>query len=175
MICLAFMIGAVSEVPAHGGGKVTKSGAQATASIMIDAAPKFVWNAIHVEREHDPDIGYSKVIENTGNIKLLEQKFVNVPIFGSVIAITRQVEEPDHRIAYSLVRSDKFKALSGSWDLSPLSDGKRTMLTLRSNLNIGIPFSSHVMKATAQKKIEGRLQGIKQLAETEQNAFAARR
>jgi len=176
VICFGLAVYSFTWMPVRGDEKGTKNGVtQATSSILIEATPKFVWNAVHVERERDPDIAYSKVLENSGNTKLLEQKFVNVPIFGSVTAVTRQIEEPERKIEYSLVRSDKFKTLSGSWDLSPLSDGKRTMLTLRSTLNVGFPFSSHLMKGTAKKKLERRLERIKRLAENEQNAFSLKK
>lgn len=141
--------------------------AQAQYSLVVEAPARLVWNAIYVERQEDPEIEYSKVLEESGNVKVLEQKFINIPLLGSVIAVSRQVEEKDKRIDYTLVRSDKFKALNGSWELEPSQDGKKTVLSLQSNLDIGIPFSNAFVKATAQRKMEKRLARIKVIAETE--------
>ncbi len=147
--------------------------AQAAASILIEASPKLVWKAVHTERQQDPDIAYSKVLQDCGNnTTLLEQKFVNIPVFGSVTAVTRQVEELDHRIDYSLVRSNKFKALDGSWELTAVNGGKETVLRLHSSLDLGIPFSSILIKGATQKKLERRLAHVKHLAESDQARVA---
>lgn len=154
--------------------ETAKSGkAEAGVSIIIDASPKFVWKAVHTERDLDADIAYSKVIQEHGNVKLLEQKFVNIPLLGSVTAVTRQVEDVDHRIDYTLVSSNKFKALEGSWELTPMAGGKKTKLRLQSNLDIGIPFSTFLIKGATQKKMERRLAHVKELAETDQARVAA--
>jgi hypothetical protein len=147
--------------------------ADATASILINATPRTVWKAIHVERTQNPEVEYSKIVEDNGNVKMLEQKFTNIPIFGSVTAVTRQVEETNKHIDYSLVKSDKFKALEGAWDLTPVNGGRQTMLQLQSHVDIGVPFSGIFIKSTAQKKLNRRLAHVKTLAEKEQARIAA--
>lgn len=142
----------------------------ATCEMFIKATPSQVWKAVHDQRQDDPEIEYSKVIQDDGNIKLLEQKFLKIPMLGTVIAVTRQVEDPNKRIDYTLVRSDKFKALDGCWRFTPLKDG--TVLQLSSNLDIGVPFSRVFIKMTAQKKLKHRLTEVKRLAEMEQARVA---
>ncbi len=164
----------LSKNPAIAADNSRTGKAQAEASILIEASPKIVWKAVHLERQQDPDIAYSKVVEDLGTTKLLEQKFVNIPILGSVTAVTRQVEDLNHRIDYSLVSSDKFKALDGSWELLPVNGGKATRLELQSTLDLGIPFSNLFIKGTAQKKLEHRLANVKQIAEDEQARVAGR-
>lgn len=141
---------------------------QACGSILIKAPPSVVWKAIHTERNTDPDIAYSKILESTGDTLLLEQKFLHIPILGTVIAVTKQTEHLDQRIDYRLVRSDKLKALEGSWELTPVKGGRNTMLQLRSRLDIGVPFSAVFVKGATQKKLERRIANVKCLAEREQ-------
>jgi hypothetical protein len=147
--------------------------ADATASILIKAPPRTVWKAIHLERTQNPEVEYSKIVQDSGGVKLIEQKFTNIPLLGSVTATTRQVEDVNKHIDYSLVKSDKFKALEGAWDLSPVAGGKETMLQLRSHVDIGVPFSSIFIKGTAQKKLNRRLANVKTIAEKEQARIAA--
>lgn len=173
VISLSLILTCVSLTLAEGANKGTGCGAarataEATASIMIAAPPKLVWDAVHVEREQDPDIGYSKVLADCGNTKFLEQMFINVPNYGNVVAVTRQVESPEHQILYTLVRSDKFKDLSGGWELMPLSGGRRTRLILYSSFNLGVPTSTQELTSALHRKIQLRLLRIKERAEAEQ-------
>jgi ribosome-associated toxin RatA of RatAB toxin-antitoxin module len=145
---------------------------QATSSLFIKASPHVVWKAVHDQRNEDPDIAYSKLTDDSNGTKLLEQQFLNIPMLGTVTAVTRQVEDPDNRIDYTLVKSDKFKALNGCWEFTPVKDG--TMLRLSSTLDIGVPFSNFFIKMTAQKTLKHRLAHVKQIAETEQARIAQR-
>lgn len=144
----------------------------AQASILIKASPRTVWNAIHLERSQNPDVEYSRVVQEHGNVKFLEQKFTNIPLLGSVTAVTRQVEDLHKHIDYKLVQSDKFKALEGAWDLAPVNGGRETILQLRSHLDIGVPFSNIFIRSTAQKKLNRRLQNVKNIAEREEARIA---
>ncbi len=38
-----------------------------SSSIVINAPAKAVWDAVHTERQNDPDLEYSKVLEQHGN------------------------------------------------------------------------------------------------------------
>lgn len=154
--------------------KPTSGRAAAAAAILIKAPLKIVWRAVHAERTQNPDVSYSRIIEERGNTKTIEQKFINIPILGSVMATTRQVEDPSmRRIDYELVKSDKFKALDGSWELTPMEGGRSTMLRLSSHLDVGVPFSGFFIKSATQKKLEKRIANVKQLAEKEQARIAA--
>lgn len=169
--CVALLSSCLPNVEAaetKGSGK-----ADATSSILIKASPRAVWKAIKLQRTQDPEIAYSKVIEDDGDSNLLEQKFSNIPFLGSVTAVTKQHELVNKHIDYSLVRSDKFKALEGAWDLTPVNGGKETMLNLSSHLDIGVPFSGLFIRATAQKKLDRRLGQVKAIAEREQAHIAA--
>lgn len=158
----------VNAADSPNGGK-----AQASAQIQIKAPPKVVWRAIHAERTQNPEVAYSKIIGESGNTKTIEQQFINIPILGKVTAVTRQIEDPNKRIDYHLLRSDKFKALEGSWELQPAAGGKETMLKLSSRLDVGVPFSGMFIKSATKKKIERRIANVKKIAEKEQARLAA--
>jgi hypothetical protein len=147
--------------------------ASADAQVLINATPRVVWKAVHQERDHDPDIGYSRVISKDGDFQVLEQQFIGIPIFGKVVAVTKQREVPFSRIDYSLVNSDKFKALEGSWLLTPVDGGKHTMLQLSSALDVGLPFSGAFVKNATKKKVVQRVENVKRAAEAEQANLAA--
>jgi hypothetical protein len=170
---LAFAVVQTGTLPAvaaesSGGKKVGSS-----ASILIKASPKTVWRAVHNERNHNPEVEYSKVLESSGNTSVIEQKFTNIPILGSVVAVTHQTEVPMQRIDYKMVRSDKFKALEGSWILTPANGGTHTELKLSSHLDVGVPFSGMFIKNATKKKLERRLSNVKSIAEREQARIAA--
>jgi hypothetical protein len=144
----------------------------ASASIVIDAPPSVVWDAVHEERMHDPDLAYAKILDRRGNSYTLEEKFLAVPIIGSVTAVLQQHEVPMRSIDYSLVKSDKFKRMEGSWNLTPVSGGK-TLLKLSSLLDVGVPFSGPFIRSATKRKIDRRLSNVKRVAERERARMAS--
>jgi hypothetical protein len=135
------------------------------AKILIYAPQKTVWETVRDERKNDPDLAYCRVLEQTRNESKLEEKFVFIPVCGSVTCVLRTTEVPLQRIDYELLKSDHFKVLEGSWVLTPESDGKATMLELSSSLDIGVPFSRSCVESYLAKKLGKRVQYIKMLAE----------
>jgi hypothetical protein len=132
--------------------------------IEIKAPARIVWEAVHKERAEDPDLSYSKVVERQGDKIMLEQKFNGMPIIGEAVCLLEQTETLNKRIDYKLVRSDKFKALRGSWILTELPDGI-TRLELHSVLNTGLPFSEHIINHVLKGRINKRLERVKTSAE----------
>lgn len=132
--------------------------------IEIKAPPRIVWEAVHKERAEDPDLSYSKVIERQGDKVMLEQKFNGMPVIGEAVCLMEQTETVNKRIDYKMVRSDKFKALRGSWILTELNEGK-TKLELHSVLNTGLPFSEHLINHVLKGRINKRLERVKASAE----------
>jgi hypothetical protein len=133
-------------------------------TIEIKAPAQDVWNAVHKERANDPDISYSKVLQQKGNRILLEQKFAALPVIGEATCLMVQEETPMKRIDYKLVRSDKFKDMAGSWILTATPNGTTT-LELYSLLDTGMPYSQGVINAILQDKINKRLGRVKTAAE----------
>jgi uncharacterized protein YndB with AHSA1/START domain len=136
------------------------------ASIHIDAPREVVWQAVHDERKHDPDLAYSKVIVPGEHEYTLEQKMVLIPVFGSAVCEMLNKEVPLERIDYKLIKSDRFKHMEGSWVLTPSSDGKTTTLELSTSLDLGVPVPRSVINGFTAKKLQRRLKHVKESAET---------
>lgn len=134
--------------------------------VKIQASPELVWQAIHEERAKDPDLAYSKVVEQISATEYkLEQKFNFIPIVGTSVCLMHHKETPMQRIDYHLLHSDRFKAMHGSWVLTPCEEGKATMLELSSHLDMGLPVPRALMNSVSSKKIEHRLSHVKEMAE----------
>jgi hypothetical protein len=136
------------------------------AKTTIKAPPDVVWRIVHEERQHDPDLSYTKVLEQGENEYKLEQKFNFIPVLGSSVCVTHHKEVPFQRIDYTLVKSDHFKAMEGSWTFESTDGGKSTILQLSSHLDLGLPIPKMFMNSISTKKIEKRLAHIKQMAES---------
>jgi hypothetical protein len=146
--------------------------AGASATVLINACPEVVWKAVHEVRLHDPDLAYARTLTRQGNSSTLEEKFLSIPIIGAVTAVLQENETPLKRIDYSLISSDKFKRMEGSWLLTPVCGGKQTLLQLSSFLDVGVPFSQPFIRSATERKIDRRLSNVKQVAEREQATLA---
>jgi len=146
------------------------------ARVLVKAPPEVVWYSVHEERKHDPDLAYSKIIEEHAdkNECTLEQKFVLIPVIGSSVCLMNNTEVPLQRIDYKLIKSDRFKAMEGSWVLTPCEDGKATLLELSSHLDLGLPVPKSFMNSVASKKLERRLSHVKTMAEGMHSRVAAK-
>lgn len=133
------------------------------AQVMVDAPPDLVWQSVHEERRHDPDLAYSKVLEQKENECRLEQKFVLIPVIGASVCEMKNWEVPGQRIDYKLIKSDRFKAMEGSWVLTPVKDG--TLLELNTHLDLGLPVPKPLMNSVTSKKLERRLGNVRKMAE----------
>jgi ribosome-associated toxin RatA of RatAB toxin-antitoxin module len=149
-----------------------KGNSWCTASMLIKAPPETVWRAVHDERQHDPDISYSKILEQSDNQCKLEQKFCFIPFLGTSTCVTNQVEIPNQRIDYKLLQSDHFKEMEGSWIFRPADGGRATLLELTSHLDLGLPVPKMLMDGVTTKRMEKRLSHIKRIAEKSHSALA---
>ncbi len=141
--------------------------------ILIKAPPEVVWYSVHEERKHDPDIAYSKVLEQGVNEQKLEQKFCLLPVIGSATCVMHHTEVPNQRIDYKLLKSDHFKAMEGSWTFTPTENGKATILELSTHLDMGVPVPKMIFNNLTQKKLDKRLAHIKEMAEGVHSKVAA--
>ncbi len=135
-----------------------------TGKVDISAPPQAVWEAVHQERSSDPDISYSKIVEQKGNRVLIEQKFNTIPVVGEATCLLVQEETPLKRIDYKMVRSDKFKEMYGSWVIEENPNG--VVLSLHSVLDTGLPYAQSVTNSFLKNKIDARLARVKTAAES---------
>ncbi len=76
-----------------------------SSTTVIKAPPSEVWKTIHEERLKDPDLSYSKVLEQTSPTEYkLEQKFNFIPVIGSSVCVMQQKEVLNERIDYNLAQ-----------------------------------------------------------------------
>ena len=150
-----------------------------TAKVKINAQPSIVWEAVHEERKTDPDLAYSKVLEESKgesgrNEQTLEQKFQLIPVLGTSVCVIKSTEDLHKRIDYHLLKSDRFKAVEGSWILQPVEDGC-TVLELGSYIDIGVPAPRSFVENIAGKKLERRLNAVRKVAENHPSKAVAQR
>lgn len=142
------------------------------ATILIQATPAVVWDAVHEERKSDPDLAYSKILRQEKNCLTLEQKFAFLPIIGTATCVMVNEEIPHQRIDYRLIESDHFKAMEGSWVLTPHGEGRATMLELSTYLDLGLPVPRPFMDGITSQKLQRRLTNVKNLSEKMQAQIA---
>lgn len=142
----------------------TNKAHHAKSSLLIKAPPEQVWDMI-LNVEDSEDTAYSKTLERKGNISIIEEKYIKLPIIGEAVAVIKQTEEPFKRIDFELVRSDKFKAMEGSWVLTPMDNGKHTMVELTSFTDTGIPVPRFIVDITTKQRVKGRLQELQMAVE----------
>lgn len=135
------------------------------ARILVQAPVAVVWDTVHEERKRDPDLAYSKVLSQEHNRATLEQKFVLIPVIGAATCVLANEEKPLERIDYWLLKSDRFKAMEGSWVLKPHHNGKSTILELSTYIDTGFPVPRNIMDAITARKLERRLGNVRRMAE----------
>ena len=142
------------------------------ARILISARPDIVWHAVHEERKTDPDLAYSKIITQEQNRLTLEQKFAFLPVIGTATCVMLDEEVPNERIDYRLLKSDHFKAMEGSWVLTPHLDDNHTLLELSTYLEFGLPVPRALMDSVTAQKLQRRLTHVKEMSEKIQAQIA---
>lgn len=156
----------VSKKPRGAGGNTM------AAVIHIHATPEVVWRAIHEERSHDPDLAYSKVLNQNGPELTLEQKFAILPVIGTAVCVMSNKETENRKIEYKLIKSDHFKAMEGSWEITPIDNNRCSELTLTSYVDLGLNVPRMFMDDITSKKLQRRLSNVKKAAETVQSKLA---
>ncbi|HEY9785379.1 MAG TPA: SRPBCC family protein [Candidatus Obscuribacterales bacterium] len=136
-------------------------------SIVVDAQPSVVYDAIRSQRQVDPA---RKLISTSGNEAVIDERYSGLPVIGSARCIYKEVESaPNARMDYELIKSDKFKSFQGTWLLTPVGDD-RTEVRLTSKLDTGlhIPFARQITNSAVMKDVQRRLTRVKDLAEHRQ-------
>lgn len=140
-----------------------------SSSVVIAAPPHVVWVAVADQRKTDPDLVYSKVLSRAGNVVTLEQKFGKLPMLGEATATIRADEVLHQRIDYRMIKSDKFKDMSGSWILKPINKNQ-THLELTNFVDTGLP--QFLVNQVTKKKVKQRLDNVKLAAERAHRSVA---
>jgi hypothetical protein len=142
------------------------------AKILINASGPVVWETVHEERKRDPDLEYSKILKSENNQLTLEQKFALLPVIGTATCVMINREVLNERIDYEMVSSDHFKAMEGSWVLTPGKTPDTTYLELSSYVDMGLPVPRMMIDGITGKKLQRRLANVKIMAEATTSRLA---
>ena len=142
--------------------------------VVIKATPKEVFEAIRSYRKAEPL--KRKVLEEKKNCSTIKETFPGVPILGDVECTYQETEEPYSRIDFQLLSSNKLKVFEGNWQISPLGDGKTTLVKLTSFLDsdADLPAKDFLQHLQTHQDIHKRLSFVKKLAEDEERAKEAK-
>lgn len=151
-------VGSMNMAPA----KIVRAKKEAptvTQSILINAAPKFVFEAIQHARQADA----RKLLSYDGSDATIEEKFMTLPVVGAATCTYIEHEIPNLQgIEYHLINSDRFTVFQGRWSLTPGKDGKSTLVELTNVMDPGIriPFWQEITKMAAGKSVKRRLDEV---------------
>lgn len=132
-----------------------------TNTVILDAPPTQVWDAIKAARASDP--AHRHVVSSNGPDYVIEETFNKIPMLGQVSCKYAEHEVADKKLQYKMISSDKFIAFNGEWELNSIGSGKQTALTLTSFVDTGckLPFADKITRDSTKKSIDGRLAAVK--------------
>ncbi|CAN5225085.1 hypothetical protein BH11CYA1_BH11CYA1_29380 [soil metagenome] len=136
-------------------------------SVVIDASPKDVFEAIQHSRLEDPH--RRKIVSSHDGIAVMDEHFRELPVIGNAHCTYKEVETPYKRIDFALLSSEKLKAFEGSWILTPLGNGDKTEVSLStySEPKVWLPFAKEVAGTSILKDIRRRLDTLKAWVEND--------
>lgn len=128
-------------------------------TIIVHAPKKLVWETVCDTKSFDDTLQ-----STSGNQAIVEQKLSSLPIMGQTTVLLRTTVFPQERIEYELIKSDRLKALSGTWILTKI-DENRTKVSLTSFVDPGLPVPRILVNHFAAGRLRQRLRLVKTLAE----------
>lgn len=136
-------------------------------SVIIEASPKAVFEAIQHSRMEEPH--RRKVVSSHDGVAVMDEHFSELPVIGNAHCTYKEVETPYKRIDFALLSSEKLKAFEGSWVLTPLGNGERTEVKLNtySEPKVWLPFAKEVAGSSILKDIRRRLDTLKAWVESD--------
>jgi hypothetical protein len=150
---------------ASDGDKTPKPYKYVSCQILINAPVDVVWKTVHVECDSAPDLISNNLLESSGSHSVFEQKWNVIPLVSRTTCVIDEVDYPNTRIDYKLLKSDEFKVMEGSWLFTPAQDGHATVLELTAHLEPRRHDPVVFLNAVAKRKMSKRLAHVKKLAE----------
>jgi hypothetical protein len=97
-------------------------------------------------------------------------------MLGDVECTYQETEEPYSRIDFQLLSSNKLKIFEGNWQISPMGDGKTTLVKLTSFLDseANVPGKDFLQHLQTHQDIHKRLNYVKRIAEGEEREEEAK-
>lgn len=140
------------------------------ARILINASPKEVFEAIQDSRLKEPD--HRKLVSHNNSVAVIEESFADLPVIGQAHCTYKETEIPFKKVDFQLIKSDKLKAFEGDWELTPVDNGEKTEVKLRTftEPKIWVPFVKEISSSSTMKDIHRRLNNLKHWTEEEKSA-----
>jgi hypothetical protein len=134
---------------------------------LIKATPEEVFDAIRSYRKSDAE--KRTVVEEKKGHSIIKEKFPAVPVLGDVDCTYEETEVPYSRIDYQMISSNKLKIFEGNWQLTPVGDGKSTLVKLTSYVDseANLPAKDFLQHLSTHQDIHKRMSFVKKLAEEE--------
>ncbi len=135
--------------------------------VVVNAPPEEVYKAIIKLRDQSKD-SVKELSREGQHACILEETFDNLPIIGDAKCVYKEVYVPYKMIEYYMVRSEKFRAFEGRWQIAPAGSGEATNLSLSSyvDLAIPVPFAKQLTKMQTMKGVKKRLKEVKTICES---------
>jgi hypothetical protein len=147
------------------GDKASRPNKYVSCQVLIKAPVDVVWQTVHIERDSAPDLVSNNLVESSGNHSVFEQKWNVIPLVSRTTCVIDEVDHPNTRIDYKLLKSDEFKVMEGSWLFTPSQDGHSTTLELTAHLEPRRHDPMLFLNVVAKRKMAKRLAHVKKLAE----------
>lgn len=161
-----------SSIPARG-ADIDKGFKGVSRSITVKASPQACYEAIHHLRKQA--VSTVKELSKTEGDAILEETFLNLPFVGKAVCTYEERYVPGKSIEYKMIRSDKFKAFEGKWELNETAEKMETEVRLSSFvlLDLPIPFLRQITNTQTLKGVKERLNAVKTCAEKRTHALSS--
>jgi hypothetical protein len=164
ILLLGVSTAALAATPQKPAIKTVVHGKAVTESVIIDAPPEAIFDAIRKLRSSGP--GLHKLVSFDGKRAVVEERFWHLPILGTAICTYEELEQPFSRIDYKMLNSDKLKRFEGFWLLSPEESGRTlTTLSLLCDPGISLPFADQITASRTRSAVSKKLTAVKAAAE----------
>jgi hypothetical protein len=145
-----------------------------SADAKVLASPEITYKALRSMRDEDPS--GCRVLSSNENESIIEEEFDGLPVIGKAICVYRETYEPQKKVSFKMIRSDKLKAFEGEWTLQSVDNGSHTLVRLQSYIDSGIkvPFAKQITEMANSGEIKQQVADLKKSAEQKQKQFAAK-
>lgn len=159
-------------LPAFAEKETAQKGVSADATVL--ASPEITYKALRSMRDEDPS--GCRVLSSSENESVVEEVFDGLPVIGKAVCVYRETYEPQKRISFKMIRSDKLKAFEGEWTLQAVDNGTHTQVRLQSYIDSGIkvPFAKQITEMANSGEIKQQVADLKKSAEHKQKQVAAK-
>ena len=140
-------------------------------AIYIHSAPETIWAVItnyNNLADTMPKVKESRVVEENGNVKIIDQTSKTGVLFIKIKFSTRMAitETFPSTLSFNLVSGD-FETFSGKWNLTPHEEENGTFLSWSAKIKPDFSAPGFIIDAVQKRDLRQLLKTIKKLSESE--------